>query len=325
MPQRHDQHDDSHVGDDRATLSQLPTERVRPELADLDTRPVDDVVALLLDAEAEVPTALRGAQPQLATAAAMIVERFKRGGRLIYVGAGTPGHIALLDALECPPTFGVDEDRVTAIVAGGEERAAEDTEDDIASARARLTQTELTDDDVVVGITASGRTPFVLEALTVAHAAGATTMAVTNNTEQPVNTAVDHVIELRTGPEVLAGSTRLTAGTAQKVALNVLSTASMVRWGRTYGAWMVGVQATNGKLRGRASRIIQEITDVDPATAVDALDAADQQTQTALVMVLLGVDAGTARGLLQTTGGGVRDAVSRGGGHATTNHDQVGG
>ncbi|MBB4932381.1 N-acetylmuramic acid 6-phosphate etherase [Lipingzhangella halophila] len=314
MPQSRDD-PGSPVGDDRDTLNRLPTEQIRPGCEDLDLRPVDDVVGLLLDSEGHVPSALHAARAQLAAAVREIAARFARGGRLVYVGAGTPGRIALLDAVECAPTFGVEPERVTAIVAGGDEAresAAEDAEDDIAQARTRLAEAELTSEDVVVGITASGRTPFVLEGLAIARAAGATTMAVTNNPGQPVSAAADHVIELRTGPEVLAGSTRLTAGTAQKVALNVLSTASMVRWGRTYGGWMVGVQATNGKLRGRAVRIIQEITGVDPATAGDALDAAAQETQTALVMVLLGVDAGTARGLLKSTDGRVRDAVSRG-------------
>lgn len=318
MPQPHDGLG-SPLGEDPDRLHRLPTEQVRPGSRDLDLRPVDEVVALLLDAEADVPAALHAARAQLTTAAEVIAERFARGGRLVYVGAGTPGRIALLDAAECPPTFGVGQDRVTAIVAGGDEAresAAEDAEDDTDGARTRLAEEELTSEDVVVGITASGRTPFVLEALTTARSAGATTMAVTNNAGQPVSTAVDHLIELRTGPEVLAGSTRLTAGTAQKIALNTLSTAAMVRWGRTYGGWMVGVRATNGKLRGRAIRIIREITGVDAETAGDALDAAGQRTPAALVMVLLGVDAGTARGLLNTSGGRVRDAVHRGGGHA---------
>ncbi|RNL85270.1 N-acetylmuramic acid 6-phosphate etherase [Halostreptopolyspora alba] len=317
MPQPHDELG-SAVGEDPDRLNLLPTEQVRPGSQDLDIRPVDDVVELLLEAEADVPSVLHTARAQLTTAAGMIAERFARGGRLVYVGAGTPGRIALLDAAECPPTFGVEEGRVTAIVAGGDrarESATEDAEDDTDRARARLAEEQPTSEDVVVGITASGRTPFVLEALATARSAGATTMAVTNNSGQPVSTTADHVIELRTGPEVLAGSTRLTAGTAQKIALNVLSTAAMVRWGRTYGGWMVGVRATNGKLRGRAIRIIQEITGVDAETAGDTLDAAGQQTQTALVMVLLGVDAGTARGLLETSGGRVRDAVYRGGGH----------
>ena len=294
------------------TLHRLPTEQVRPGLQDLDLRPTADVVTTLLDAEANVPAALHAVRAELTAAVTHICRQFEQGGRLVYVGAGTPGRIAVLDAVECAPTFGVEPDRVRAVVAGNDtDDADESAEDDTDSARERLGAVGVSNLDVVVGVTASGRTPFVVSALAAARAAGATTMVVTNNPGQAAHLSVDHAVELATGPEVLAGSTRLTAGTAQKVALNVLSTAAMIRWGRTYGAWMVGVQATNGKLQRRALRIIQEITGVDTATAEQCLHSAGQHTQTALVMLLLDVDAATARARLDAADGRVRIAVRK--------------
>jgi N-acetylmuramic acid 6-phosphate etherase len=299
--------------DNPVALDLLPTEQVRPGLEDLDTRPVEDVVGELLAAEAGVAAALDAARVDLAAAAATIAERLSRGGRLVYVGAGTPGRIAALDAVECGPTFGVPDGTVVAVVAGGEQaagRALEEAEDDVAAARESLTELRLSARDIVVGITASGRTPFVVEALNTARAVGARTVAVTNNAGTAVAQVADHRIELLTGPEVVGGSTRLTAGTAQKIALNVLSTAALVRRGRTYGAWMVGVQAGNDKLRRRAARIVQEITGVTADRAIDALDAASGDTAVALVMLMRGVDRAVARDRLQAAGGHVRNALS---------------
>jgi N-acetylmuramic acid 6-phosphate etherase len=290
-----------------------PTEQVRPGLEDLDTRPVEDLVAELLAAEAGVAAVLAAARADLAAAAAAVAERLGRGGRLIYVGAGTPGRIAALDAVECGPTFGVPDGTVMAVVAGGEQaagRALEEAEDDTAAARASLSGLRLSAQDVVVGVTASGRTPFVVEALATARTAGACTIAVTNNAGTLVARGADHRIELLTGPEVVGGSTRLTAGTAQKIALNVLSTAAMIRRGRTYGAWMVGVQAGNDKLRRRAARIVQEITGASAVEAADALDAASGDTAVAVVMLVRGNDPAAARDRLHAAGGHVRKALS---------------
>ncbi len=301
--------------DNPAVLDLLPTEQVRPGLEDLDTRPVEDVVGELRAAEAGVAAVLDAARADLAAAAAAIAERLGSGGRLVYVGAGTPGRIAALDAVECGPTFGVPDGTVVAVVAGGEQaagRAVEEAEDDVAAARGSLSGLQLTPRDVVVGITASGRTPFVVEALAVARSAGAVTIAVPNNADSPVGRAVDHRIELLTGPEVVGGSTRLTAGTAQKIALNVLSTAAMIRCGRIYGGWMVGVQARNDKLRRRAARIVQEITGVTATQAADALAAASGDTAVALVMLVRGVEPAVARARLHATGGYVRNALADG-------------
>jgi N-acetylmuramic acid 6-phosphate etherase len=209
----------------------------------------------------------------------------------------------------------VPDGTVVAVVAGGEQaagRALEEAEDDVAAARASLSDLGLSARDAVVGITASGRTPFVVEALAAARAAQALTIAVTNNAGSPVARAADHRIELLTGPEVVGGSTRLTAGTAQKIALNVLSTAAMIRCGRTYGPWMVGVQASNDKLRRRAARIVQEITGVTASEATDALEAAAGETAVALVMLLRGVEPAVARARLRDAGGHVRTALENG-------------
>jgi N-acetylmuramic acid 6-phosphate etherase len=290
----------------------LPTEQVRPGLADLDTRAAADIVELMLAAEAAVPAALSAAAPQLAAAVDLAVDRLADGGRLLYVGAGTPGRLAALDAAECPPTFGVPSSLVTAVLAGGDDAATlatEGAEDDHDAGLHDLAAHRPTADDVVVGISASGRTPYVLGALAAAAKAGAATVAIVNNAGSPIAASADIAVEVLTGAEVVAGSTRLTAGTAQKIALNVLSTATMVRLGKTFGGWMVDVSPGNAKLRRRALRIVREAAGVDADTALQALDAADGETPTALVSLLLGVPADEARGRLASAGGRVRAAL----------------
>jgi len=299
-------------GEDPLDVDGLPTEQVRPGLDDLDTRRAADIVELMLAAEAGVPAALAAAAPQLADAVDLTVDRMADGGRLIYVGAGTPGRLAALDAAECGPTFGVPAHRVIAVLAGGQRAAttpAEGAEDDRPAGRADVAAQRVTSDDVVVGISASGRTPYVLGALTEANEAGAATIAVVNNVGTPIAAVVDIAVEVLTGAEVIAGSTRLTAGTAQKVALNVLSTATMVRLGKTFGGWMVDVSPGNAKLRRRALRIVREAAGVDLDTARSALDDAAGETPTALVALLLGVDPATARSRLAAAGGRVRGAL----------------
>ena len=291
----------------------LPTEQVRPGLADLDTRAAADIVELMLAAEAAVPAAMAAAAPQLAAAVDLAVDRLADGGRLLYVGAGTPGRLAALDAAECPPTFGVPAELVVGVIAGGRDAATlatEGAEDDHDAGLEDLAAHQPTADDVVVGISASGRTPYVLGALAAAAKAGAATVAIVNNAGSPIAAAADIAIEVLTGAEVIAGSTRLTAGTAQKIALNVLSTATMVRLGKTFGGWMVDVSPGNAKLRRRALRIVREAAGVDADTARQALDAADGETPTALVSLLLGVDIDAARARLSAAGGRVRGALS---------------
>lgn len=293
-------------------VDQLVTEQVQPGLEDLDERSPEELVGLLLAAEAGVPAVVAAAQPQIAEAVRLVEAAFASGGRLVYVGAGTPGRLAALDAAECPPTFGTPPERVVAVLAGGDRATAaavEGAEDDAAAGTGAVESLPVSAEDVVVGITASGRTPYVLAALEAARRRGAATVAVVNNPGSPARAFVDVTVELLTGPEVLAGSTRLKAGTAQKLTLNLLSTGAMVRSGRTYGGWMVDVVASNEKLRRRARRILREAAGVDDATAAAALESAAGHTKTALVMLLAGVDAEQARTRLTAAGGRVRRAL----------------
>ena len=285
-------------------LDALTTEAVRPDLDDLDTRPIGEVVALLVAAEGEAHAAMAAAVPRIATAAEAIAARLERGGRLIYAGAGTAGRLGVLDAAECWPTFGTD--LVRGVIAGGRTaltEAIEGAEDAFDPADL----TDLTAADALVGITASGCTPYVLGALEHARAAGALTVAIVNNPGSPAS--ADVVIELLTGPEVLAGSTRLTAGTAQKVVLNALSTSVMIALGKAYGPRMVDVRATNAKLRRRAVRIVRDAAGVDEDAATAALAAAGGHAKTAIVAVLAGVDAAEAAVRLDRARGRVRDAL----------------
>ena len=298
---------------DDGLLSVLPTEQARPGLQDLDTWPTDAIVDELLGSQAVVTAALSRARDQVARAVDVVAAALGAGGRLVYVGAGTAGRVAALDAVECRPTFGVDSDRVVAVVAGGEtvtDEAFEAAEDDGESARRGLSDLDLGAHDVVIGVTASGRTPFVAAALRMAREQGAVTVAVTNNLDTTVAGLADHAVELLTGREVVAGSTRLAAATAQKVALNTISTAAFIRCGRTYGAWMVGLQPTNDKLRARAHRILAEATGRDEAEVARAMVQVEQPDQ-ALVMLLTDVDPDEARRQLEASAGHVRSAVRR--------------
>ena len=285
-------------------VDRLATEAVRPGLDDLDARPINDVVALLVAAEGEAHGAIAAAVPAIAAAAEAIAERLERGGRLIYAGAGTAGRLGVLDAAECGPTFGTD--LVRAVIAGGDAavtEAVEGAEDAFDPADLA----DVKDRDAVVGISASGRTPYVLGALEHARTVGAATVAVVNNPRGRAR--ADVVIEVLTGPEVLAGSTRLTAGTAQKIVLNALSTAVMIRLGKVYGARMIDVRATNAKLRRRAVRIVRDAAGVDEPAAEAALAAANGHAKTAIVALLAGVDAGDAAKRLERAGGKVRAAL----------------
>ena len=290
----------------------LATEQVRADLHDLDIRTPEEVVGVLLEAEATVPAALAAARPALAEAVRLAGQALDRGGRLLYVGAGTPGRLAALDAAECPPTFGTSPDTVVAVLAGGRDAdrtAVEGAEDDATAGEKDILALNPGPDDVVVGITASGRTPYVLAAVETARRCGAATVAIVNNAGSAVAAAADVAVELRTGPEVLSGSTRLKSGTAQKIALNVISTGAMVAHGKTYGAWMVDVVASNEKLRRRARRILREATGADDATALRMLEAAGWRTKPALVALLAGVDVAAAKEALAAHGDRVRPAL----------------
>lgn len=288
----------------RHSLDALSTEAARPGLDDLDTWPTGKVVALLVAAEGEAHSAVAAAVPQIAVSAEAITARLEKGGRLIYAGAGTAGRLGVLDAAECGPTFGTD--LVRGVIAGGPTaltqaiEGAEDAFDPVDLA-------DLTAADALVGITASGRTPYVLGALDYARSMGALTVAVVNN--PGTATSAELVINLLTGAEVLAGSTRLTAGTAQKVVLNALSTSVMIALGKAYGPRMVDVRVTNEKLRRRAVRMVRDAADVDEDTATAALAAAGDHVKTAIVALLAGVDAAQAAVRLDRARGRIRDAL----------------
>ncbi len=291
----------------------LPTEGVRPGLEDLDVRPARDVVGLLLEAETQLPSVLAAAAEQITQAALLAERALAAGGRILYVGAGTPGRLAALDAAECPPTFGTAPRQVVAVLAGGSAagiRAVEGVEDDPAAGVRDLGACAPGPNDVVIAISASGHTPYVLAALETATAAGAGTVAIVNNAGSPASRRAGVTVELLTGPEVVAGSTRLTAATAQKVTLNAISTTAMVRLGKTYGARMVDLVASNQKLRRRAARMVGEVTGADEATATAALDASGWRTKPAIVALLAGVEVPEALERLEVAGGRVRDALA---------------
>ncbi len=288
-----------------------PTERRNPRTLDIDTRSSLEVLELLNDEDASVPPAVRAALPQLAVAVDAAVERYQAGGVIHYFGAGTSGRMATLDAAELPPTFSADPARTVAHHAGGAfaiSRAAENVEDDPAGGRAAAA--EVTASDVAVGIAASGRTPYVVGALQAASEVGAYTVLVSSSPTGPAVDLVDTHVFVDTGPEAIAGSTRLKAGTAQKLVLNGFSTALMVRLGKTYSNLMVDVTRHNAKLRGRVLVILEEATGATEAECHAALDAAEGDTKTAIVSLLAGTDAATARDALAATDRRVREALA---------------
>jgi len=280
------------------------TETARPDLADLDLRSTRDLVRLLNDEDATVPAAVAEAGDALAPAIDAIVERMRRGGRLIYAGAGTSGALAALDASECGSTFGSPPGEVLAVV------AQEDAdEDDRAAATNALRGLPLRPEDCVVAVSASGSTPFVLAALEVARDAGALGVAVASARDSQAAALAEHEIAVVVGPEVIAGSTRLKGGTAQKLVLNTISTVTMIRLGRTYGGLMVGVTPANAKLRERARRNVVLASGASEEQVDEALNAAAGDARVALVSLLAGVDADAARSRLEESDGSVRKAA----------------
>jgi len=293
-------------------LDQLATERVRPGLDDLDQRSPSEVARLVLEAEFGAREALLRAADQVALAADAVAARLLAGGRLFYVGAGTPGRLAVLDAAELGPTFSAPDGLVIPVMAGGPDalrHAMEGAEDDPDAAGTMLAAHGLRADDAVVGIAASGRTPFVVGGLRYARACGALTIGLVNNPASPAVAAAEFAIEVLTGPEPIAGSTRMLAGTSQKIVLNALSTSAMVALGKTFGNRMVDVRATNAKLRRRAARIVREITEASEAEAASALAASGGRVKPAVVALLARTDVAEAERLLARSGGRVREAL----------------
>lgn len=301
--------------DDTVALDVLATEAARPGLDDLDARSTSEIVRLLVEGQARAQEAAQAAVPHIAAAADAVAARLARGGRLFYVGAGTSGRLAILDAAECPPTFSTPPEMVVALMAGGASantRAMEGAEDDADAGAEALRAQGLGADDAVIGIAASGRTAFVVGALRFARELGAYTAAIVNNADSLVARTAEQAIELLTGAEVIAGSTRLGAGTAQKIALNTLSTAVMVRLGKTYGPYMIDMRASNIKLRRRALRMTQRITGADESTAARVLGEAGGHLKTAVVALLADCDVAQARHRLERAGGRVREALAEG-------------
>jgi N-acetylmuramic acid 6-phosphate etherase len=298
-------------------LGALATERARTDLADLDQWSTRALVDLVTTEDALVVEAVRAEAERIAAVADLAVERLERGGRMVYGGAGTAGRLAVLDATELVPTYGVGDDRVVALLAGGPDamtRAVEGAEDDTGAARADLAALDPGPDDLVIAISASGRTPYARALLVAAREAGAATAAVANNPGSVIAGLADVAITLDTGPEIVAGSTRMKAGTSQKMLLTALSTAVMVRLGKVHRNLMVDVAATNVKLRVRAERIVGEATGAGPREVRTALDDAGGHAKTAIVALLAGVDARTAGRLLAGADGRVSAAVAAGAG-----------
>ncbi|MEV7014009.1 N-acetylmuramic acid 6-phosphate etherase [Streptosporangium sp. NPDC051022] len=286
-------------------LADLSTERSDPRYSQIDRLPTEEVARLMNAADATVPGAVAAVIPAISAAVDAAVTRMRAGGRLFYVGAGTSGRLAVLDASECPPTFGTDPEMVQGIIAGGEPaltHSVEGAEDDDAAGAAAIAGREVGALDSVVGVSASGRAPFVLGALTEAGRRGALTVALSCNTATPLSGTALHPIEVVVGPEVVAGSTRLKAGTAQKLVLNMISTIAMVRLGRTYGNSMIEMAAMNSKLAGRAVRMVGDITGASPQAVRPALEAAGWRVKVAVLMIERGLGPDDAAALLRCHG-----------------------
>lgn len=288
------------------------TEAHRPGSTGIELRPTDEIVRIMVDDTRDVADALRSSIETVARLIDEVAARMNDGGRLIYIGAGTSGRLAQLDAAECIPTFGIPDGTVMAILAGGVEAAArpeEGAEDDLDAAARRLTELDLQPTDSVIGVSASGTTPFVLEAMRFANACGALTACVTNNLGSELASRVDLAVEAVVGSEIVAGSTRLKAGTAQKVILNTLSTIVMMKLGRTYNGYMVDVRSTNRKLVERAKDITAEVTGLAPEAALKLLHDSQNDVKIAILSHLLAIDPPNARDRLDGASGNIRTVL----------------
>lgn len=295
-----------------SAISQLISEGRNPETMDIDLLPSLDIVKRLNRQDSQVPAAVKEVLPQVAQAVDKITQAFRNDARLIYLGAGTSGRLGVLDAAECPPTFGVSDQMVIGLIAGGKEamfQAQEGAEDSPELGQADLQQLNLTAQDVVVGIAASGRTPYVIGGLEYANDIGTTTVAVSCNPDSPIAEIAAIAISPVVGPEALTGSTRLKSGTAQKLILNMLSTASMIRLGKSYQNLMVDVKATNKKLHARAIRIVMQATECEAREAERVLKETNNNVKLAILMLLSGMDKETARHQLDKQKGFLRKVV----------------
>ncbi|MDY4594437.1 MAG: N-acetylmuramic acid 6-phosphate etherase [[Pasteurella] aerogenes] len=294
-------------------LAQLITEQRNPHSMRLDQLSAAEIVRLMNEEDRKVAQAVADCLPQITLAVEKITAAFAQGGRLIYLGAGTSGRLGVLDASECPPTFSVSPEQVKGVIAGGDyaiRHALEGAEDDPSAAVNDLQQLGFSAQDVLVGIAASGRTPYVIGGLEYAKQLGATTVALSSNPQTKMTEIADIAITTVVGPEILTGSSRLKSGTAQKLVLNMLSTASMVLSGKCYQNLMVDVKVSNEKLYARAIRIVMQATECDKSAAEVALVQADNQPKLAILMLLSGLDKSRAMALLQANDGRLSQALS---------------
>lgn len=295
-----------------AMLDKLATEKRNERTTHLDEMAVEELLAVMNEEDQSVPHVIKEELSVITEVTKCAIASFKQGGRLIYIGAGTSGRLGILDAAECVPTFGVSPDMVVGLIAGGERaliKAVEGAEDSKGLAVNDLKALHLSEKDTVIGIAASGRTPYVIGGLDYAREVGATTAALSCNKGSTISDHAEFKIEVETGPEVLTGSTRLKAGTAQKLVLNMISTASMIGLGKVYQNLMVDVQPTNEKLEVRAKRMIAEATGVDEQTAARYFDSSGEHVKTAIVMILADVPRAEAVERLERANGFVRDAL----------------
>ncbi|MCT8624601.1 N-acetylmuramic acid 6-phosphate etherase [Glaesserella parasuis] len=283
------------------TLGQLITEQHNPNSMQIDTLSAYEIVQIINNEDKQVPLVIEKVLPQIAQAVEKIVEAFQQGGRLVYIGAGTSGRLGVLDASECPPTFGVSPEMVKGIIAGGERalrHPIEGAEDNKEAGKQDLQAVEFSQKDVLVGMAASGRTPYVLGALAYAKQLGATTVSIASNPNSAMSQIADIVIDTVVGAEVLTGSSRMKSGTAQKLVLNMLTTASMILIGKCYQNLMVDVQASNQKLVARAIRIVMQATECSREIAETTLVLAENNAKLAIMMILADLDKDGAEQLL---------------------------
>ncbi len=295
-------------------ISELSTEKRNMRTMKLDEMTPYQIISIMNEEDHNVVEAVHQALPQIEKTIQWTTQSLQSGGRILYIGAGTSGRIGILDAVECPPTFGVSYNMVVGVIAGGQEafvKAKEGAEDDPELGKKDLQDHQLTAKDVVIGLAASGRTPYVIGALRYARELGCKTVAISNNKEAPISAEADLAIELLTGPEVLTGSTRLKAGTAEKMVLNMISTASMVGIGKVYENLMVDVRQSNEKLVIRSENIVMEAVGCTREEARKNLKEVDGKTKLAITKMLLGCDAVTAGESLKQAGGKVKAAISK--------------
>lgn len=296
------------------TLSTLITEQRNPRSMNIDQLSALEIVTLMNQEDRQVPLAIEAVLPQIAQAVKTIVSAFQQGGRLIYIGAGTSGRLGVLDASECPPTFGVSDEMVKGIIAGGDvaiRYPVEGVEDSQTAAIDDLRAIKFSAQDILVGIAASGRTPYVLSALNYAKQLGAITISIASNPHSAMAQIADIAIDTVVGAEILTGSSRLKSGTAQKLVLNMLTTASMILLGKCYENLMVDVQASNEKLKARAIRIVMQATDCDKSIAEKNLILAEQNAKLAIMMILSGLEKNEAQALLEKERGLLRKALEK--------------